>query len=301
MDYAFKDVLACNMCGEPSGTHKILGQRLNKSQGFRPRGKLGVSVSVLICSKCKLIYSSPQPIPRSIQDHYNKPPESYWKPSYFKWDQSYFAHEINVAKEIINFKKGMAALDIGAGLGKTMLSLKNAGFETYGIEPSEAFYSMAIEKMGIPEDRLSLCMAEDAKFDQESFDFISFGAVFEHLYDPYANLVSALGWLKKGGVIQIEVPSSEWLMGKFMNLYFRLIGSNYVTNLSPMHEPFHLYEFSLNSFNRAVERAGCELIFYERSVGSIYFFPKLIHPVLKSIMKKTGTGMQLTVYLRKRI
>ena len=30
-----------------------------------------------------------------------------------------------------------------------------------------------------------------------------------------------------------------------MNFQYRLRGLDYVTNLSPMHEPFHLYEFTL--------------------------------------------------------
>lgn len=43
----------------------------------------------------------------------------------------------------------MRALDIGAGLGKGMLSLQNAGFDTYGFEPSIPFYekAMATTKM----------------------------------------------------------------------------------------------------------------------------------------------------------
>ncbi len=85
---------------------------------------------------------------------------------------------------------------------------------------------------------------EDADFPARSFDFITFGAVLEHLYSPSLALSRALGWLRPGGIIQAEVPSSDHLLSKLLNFYFRLRGTNYVTHLSPMHPPFHLYEFS---------------------------------------------------------
>ena len=40
----------------------------------------------------------------------------------------------------------MTALDIGAGLGKAMLSLENSGFDTFGLEPSIPFHEKAISK-----------------------------------------------------------------------------------------------------------------------------------------------------------
>ena len=83
-----------------------------------------------------------------------------------------------------------------------------------------------------------------------SFDFITFGAVLEHLYDPAFALDRAMKWLKPGGIIQAEVPSADHLMSKLLNFYFKLRGTNYVTHISPMHSPFHLYEFTPRSFAR---------------------------------------------------
>jgi 2-polyprenyl-3-methyl-5-hydroxy-6-metoxy-1,4-benzoquinol methylase len=138
--YHFHPITSCNMCGQSNSTHKVLGQRLNKSQGFRPRKKVGISVSIQQCSNCGLIYSNPLPVPASLQDHYGTPAEDYWKPEYFTWSPTYFAHQINEAKQLLPFAEGMKALDIGAGLGKAMLSMEHAGFETYGMEPSVPFH-----------------------------------------------------------------------------------------------------------------------------------------------------------------
>lgn len=287
------------MCGDVTTNHKILGQRLNKSQGFKPKKKSGITVSIQQCRKCKLIYSNPLPIPENIQDHYGTPPEDYWVESYFNWTEDYFSYQINEALELISKHEKLKALDIGSGIGKAMKSLETKGFKTYGLEPSKPFYDRAIERMNIPRDRLMLSSVEDAEYEENTFDFINFGAVFEHLYEPSYCLSKALKWLKKDGIIQIEVPSSKWLMPKFMNFYFKLVGTNYVTNLSPMHSPFHLYEFDIKSFEELSKKLNFSIVKQRVEVCSIYHVPKVLHPILKWFMKKTNRGMQLTVYLRK--
>src|SRR5687768_618843 len=88
--YYFEDVLNCEMCGDPTGKHPLLGQRLNTSQGLKPWAREGISVSVKRCTKCKLIYASPMPIPANIQDHYGIPPESYWEANRLEWNPGYF-------------------------------------------------------------------------------------------------------------------------------------------------------------------------------------------------------------------
>jgi len=297
--YYFKDIKACGMCGDKTDKHKILGQRLSQSQGYSPKSRSGISVTIQQCNNCNLIYSNPQPVPSDIQDHYGTPPEDYWKPEYFKWDPGYFSYQISTTKNLLGFKNGMKALDIGAGIGKAMLSMAKAGFDTFGLEPSIPFYEKAISEMQISTGKLRLGAVEELDYDKNQFDFITFGAVFEHLYEPALCLEKVLSWLKPNGIIHIEVPSSKWLMSKFMNVYFRLRGTNYVTNLSPMHSPFHLYEFDLKSFEHLSEKQCFTIEKYDYDVCSIYSVPKVFHPVLKYYMRKTNTGMQLTVYLKK--
>jgi SAM-dependent methyltransferase len=174
-----------------------------------------------------------------------------------------------------------------------MKSLAAAGFDTWGFEPSEPFRDYALAQ-GIDSERLQLVPIETADYAPESFNFITFGAVLEHLFDPRTSLQKAMHWLKPGGIIQVEVPSSNWLIPKLVNAYFRLRGTNYVTNVSPMHSPFHLYEFTLRSF-RDFEVAESRI-----DVCQVVHSPRVFRPTLRRIMEYTGTGMQLTVYLRKR-
>jgi len=286
------------MCGSPTESHKILGKRMNQSQGLNPKNKAGITTTVAKCSNCDLVYANPQPIPFDIQDHYGVPPEEYWKESYFEIDEGYFQGEIARLQELISIQSGMKSLDIGAGLGKQMKALEKVGFDTYGLEPSIPFYERAISKMGISKEKLKLGMIEELDYPDNEFDFISFGVVLEHLYNPSSSLEKALKWIKPNGIIHIEVPSSDWLVNKLINLVYKIKGTDYIGNISPMHEPYHLYEFSLDSFNQNSKKNDYEIAFHEYYVCQT-FMPKILNPIIKPYMRKTNTGMQLCVWLRK--
>ena len=296
MNYKFNMIDSCNMCN--SKNFKILGQRLNSSQGLKPKNKIGISTSILKCNNCNLIFSNPRPEPKNIGDHYNKNPEDYWNKEYFSIDENYFVHEISIAKKLLK-KDSNKALDIGGGIGKAHINLNKNGFDTISIEPSESFRKIALEKFNIPEDKFLLSSIESAKFEENYFDFITFGAVLEHLYDPSQAIEKAIKWLKPGGLIQIEVPSSKYLISKIYNFYFKLRRTNYVTNLSPMHDPYHLYEFDLKSFQLNSKKLSYEVVHYEYFVCNIYNIPAFLHPALRRIMKMTNTGMQLSIWLKK--
>lgn len=297
--YYFYPVQHCNMCGDASDRHPILGQRLNRSQGFRPRTKTGITTTIQKCSRCGLIYANPQPVPFDLQDHYGVPPEDYWKPEYFQYDAHYFSQELATLRQLMTIQPGMKAMDIGAGLGKCMLSLAGAGFDAYGFEGSESFHQRALERMKIDPSKLKQGTMENVSYEPETFDFITFGAVLEHLYDPAQSIAKAVTWLKPGGIMHIEVPSSRYLISRLINTYYKLIATNYVTNLSPMHEPYHLFEFGLRSFEEHAQKTGYTIVLRKYYVCSMAPFPRFLHPLLSYVMEKTGTGMQLAVWLKK--
>lgn len=286
------------MCDEPVETALILGRRMNLSQGIRPKKKVGISTTVMKCRSCSLVFSNPMPIPDDMSQHYGIPAEDYWTPQEFEIDHNVFNSSIETFKRLYQKNGKMTALDIGAGLGKCMLALENYGFDTYGLEPSQPFYERALDKMGISKDRLKLSSLEDADFPPEKFDFITFGAVLEHIYDPSLAIKKALKWLKPDGLIQIEVPSSDWLTNKIFNIIYRLQGLDYVGNISPMHAPFHLYEFGLKSFEMHSKKHNYEIAEYQYFVCDT-FLPKILDPIIKPLMAKTNTGMQLNIWLRK--
>jgi len=298
--YTFQPQVSCNMCAAPvAETAVTLGKRLGRHQGFRPRRRVGVTTTVQRCRGCGLIFSNPTPIPRDIGQHYDVPAESYWTRDLSVAD-SYFARQIGTFHGLWGKGEGddAVALDIGAGVGGAMASLERAGFDVFGLEPSAPFREVAIERKGISAERLALASVEDADYADASFDFVTFGAVLEHLLDPAGCLERALGWTRPGGLVHVEVPSSDWLMARLLDLAYRLQGLDYTTHLSPMHSPFHLYEFTLTCFERHAGRAGYEIASHRRLVADTYVPARLRRPVGK-LMKWTDTGMQLEVWLRR--
>jgi SAM-dependent methyltransferase len=179
-----------------------------------------------------------------------------------------------------------------------MIALEKAGFDAYGVEPSAPFRDRAIERMGRDPRRIAHATVESASFPASHFTLITFGAVLEHLYDPAAALRRALDWLSPGGLIHIEAPSARWLVAKMANLYYRLAGTDYVANLSPMHPPYHLHEFTLPAFRAFCAGTGCEVAHHEDRICSTYL-PRLFDPIAKGLMKLTKTGLELEVWLRK--
>jgi len=296
--YTFLPVLNCNMCGADSSQFDTLGKRLNQSQGLRPRKKTGITTIVVKCKNCRLVFSNPQPIPESIEDHYEISPEEYWGKEFLIVEDDYMAQVINKLKTLLHYTPGMRSLDIGAGFGRSMRAMSKFGFDAYGIEPSETFYNMAIEKLKISTDKLLRASVEKSEYEENYFDFILFNAVLEHFQNPSASIKKAIKWLKPGGLVLIVVPSSDWLISKLFNFYFKIIGTDYVSNISPMHKPYHLYEFSLKSFEKHKALIGYDIEEYEYSVCST-FMPKLFDFILKPYMNRTNTGMEIRLWLRK--
>ncbi|MBT9585607.1 class I SAM-dependent methyltransferase [bacterium] len=287
------------MCQAPVEDSRVLGVRLNRSQGRLPQQQRGVAVTVCQCRSCGLIFADPLPKPLSLQDHYNLNPEQYWPAEYFAPDPHYFCAQIQRLRSIMPQGLTGRALDIGAGVGKGMVALEQAGFDVWGIEPGSQFHQMATRRMGIDPARLQLTSIEEAVFPENHFDFITFGAVLEHLPRPAAALGKAAGWLKAGGIIHLEVPSSNWLVARIVNGYYRLLGTRWVTHLSPMHPPFHLYEFSPLSFEKAAGRLGLTVLEVDRQVCEVFHLPRFLHRLLRRCMAATNTGMQLTVWLAR--
>lgn len=296
MPYTFAHAEYCNMCGASTLDALTLGRRLNGHQGIRPRHKPGVTVSVQRCRACGLVFPNPMPVPAELAQHYEIPPEEYWT-------EEQLAHGASAAEyQAREFRarwseehRRAKALDVGAGTGRMMRVFEESGFDTWGIEPSERFRARALE-LRIPAERLLPAPIESAELPAEGFDFISMSAVMEHLPDPAGALSRALGWLAPGGLIRVEVPSSDWLVGRLLNLAYRLQGLDFVTNTSPMHPPFHLYEFTRRCFAAHGERAGYRVADSRVFTGDAYV-PRALQSAARRLMAATDTGMVLELWL----
>jgi 2-polyprenyl-3-methyl-5-hydroxy-6-metoxy-1,4-benzoquinol methylase len=296
MKYTFLPSTSCNMCG--SDDHRVIGKRLNQSQGYNPHKKIGITTTVLKCKNCGLKFASPIPIPESLNDHYDMSTQKYFDKTFQKFDPNTFKSELSYFKSIYKGTTSIKALDIGAGLGNIMKAMEAEGLEAYGLEPSKSFYNFAVNTMGISSERLWNQTTEEMDFEKESFDLIVLSAVFEHLYDPNKALKKALSWLKKGGLIYIGVPSAHSLNQELINLMYKIRGLDYVSNISPMHPPFHIYEFTEKSFQKNSLLNKYTIEKTERVTYQTYL-PKILNSIIFPFIKITKTDMNIMVWLRK--
>lgn len=296
--YEFHRVEHCAMCG--STAFKTLGRRLDRHQGIRPVKLAGALTTIQRCRDCGLVFSNPMPIPLDLGAHYDVPVDDYWQERVGTAGANYFRGPIARFRELWsgNGDGAPTALDIGAGMGKAMTSLANAGFEAYGVEPSPSFREFAIERAGLAPERIKLASVEDADLPDASFDFVTFGAVLEHLPQPAEALRNALRWARPGGLVYIQVPASNWLMARLVDTAYRMQGLDYTCHLSPLHPPYHLYEFTAESFEAFASQVGCQVASHRMLVAETYA-PRRLDRVLKRIMATTDTGMLIEVWLRK--
>ena len=57
--------------------------------------------------------------------------------------------------------------------------------------------------------------------------------------------------------------------------------------------------FDVKSFEKHAKKNNYSVAKFKYMVCNIYNLPKFTHPVLRFIMNKSNTGMQLSIWLRK--
>ena len=93
-------------------------------------------------------------------------------------------------------------LDVGCGLGTRLIPFKNAGYDVYGVEPSENRSSKASKNLGNIQTATAETYLEDCPY---SFDLIYFFDVLQFIQNPFKLLSMAAEKLNDQGLIYIHV------------------------------------------------------------------------------------------------
>lgn len=109
-------------------------------------------------------------------------------------------------------------LDIGCSYGWFLEEARSVGFSVVGLEPDEEFVAAARARgFEIIHGTFPEAMAED-----QHFNAICFNDVFEHLDDPRRAMGACHRSLRDGGVLMINIPSSDGLLYRVANVASRL-------------------------------------------------------------------------------
>ncbi|KAF2080610.1 class I SAM-dependent methyltransferase [Flavobacterium sharifuzzamanii] len=137
-------------------------------------------------------------------------------------------------------KKGKL-LDIGAGTGDFLLTAKNDGWDTIGVEPSDRAKNIAKEK-GIS------FVEETSALESNSLDVITMWHVLEHVPNLEIQIQELKRLLKPTGTLIIAVPN-----------YKSFDAGHYETFWAAYDVPIHFWHFSKKSIQLLFERVDMKL------------------------------------------
>jgi len=114
-------------------------------------------------------------------------------------DKNYLLEKV---VDILSKEKRGKVLDIGCGNGNCCLRLKNLGFEVRGLDIDEKRFKYKDEI-----DFTRCDIASGLPFPDNSFDYIIFLEVIEHLRDPYFVIKEISRILRESGSLIISTPN----------------------------------------------------------------------------------------------
>jgi 2-polyprenyl-3-methyl-5-hydroxy-6-metoxy-1,4-benzoquinol methylase len=139
------------------------------------------------------------------------------------------------------------ALDVGCGNGEFLASLKEAGFDVYGVEPDPLSASFVEEKLGI---QVCCSMYQPVLFAPSTFNVITFIQVLEHVENPIEVLSTAYMHLKPGGLLVIDVPSfnNPRVLVYRLIRWKRLVRKDFIVP--------HCYYYTRHTLSNLVKKVG---------------------------------------------
>lgn len=144
-------------------------------------------------------------------------------------------------------------LDIGSGVGATVLQAKSLGFDAIGVEPNHYAVNYA-------KEQFSLDLRRDyfnRNLFQNRFDVITCIHVLEHLDNPRKLFQDAIETLNRPGLIFLSVPFIRAITLPIYTLFPNLRGS-------PFHDnDVHIIHYSHKAFGMWAQEFGahsCEYI-----------------------------------------
>jgi 2-polyprenyl-3-methyl-5-hydroxy-6-metoxy-1,4-benzoquinol methylase len=132
-------------------------------------------------------------------------------------------------------------LDIGAGTGDFLLTAKNDGWETVGVEPSERAKNIAIQK-GIS------FVNEIGDLGNNTFDVITMWHVLEHVPNLELQIEELKRLLKPTGTLIVAVPNFKSYDAKYYNEFW-----------AAYDVPIHFWHFSKKAIQSLFEKVDMKL------------------------------------------
>lgn len=156
-------------------------------------------------------------------------------------------------------KRDIQLLDVGTGEGKALVEGKQRGWDVTGIDIVDNRIDYA-KDCGI---KFICAKFLEYELPDNSFDFVYFDSVLEHVLDPAAYLIKIKKVLRPGGIVYIGVPNEDSLFNSIRRLVFNLTGRKQLSEkLKPFDSPYHVTGFNIQSLEFIIKRTGLEIKYF---------------------------------------
>ena len=200
--------------------------------------------AVVACARCSLVFLSPRLVAPRMMELYQD--AAYWNSEvegrgydeYLEVRANWIRTFRRRLREIERHRAPGRVLDVGCGPGFFVEAAREAGWDAWGIDPSEYAVSLARRSLG---ERVSVGVVEASGHPPAGFDLVTAFDAFEHVYEPLRFLDAAHALLRPGGVLAITTPDVTSLLA-------RISGRGWVS----FKIPEHVYYWSPATIRRAL-------------------------------------------------
>lgn len=263
------DEVTCDLCGSDD-SEPLLSSR-DRSwpiQSGQPDANIPPGEWQLVrCRQCELVYLNPRPELAALGQFYPGDYYAYSRPSrvldtsvksrvkqFLRANRTLFqlaqftplgnALHDPVTK-LLGWTRPGRILDVGCGAGDALDQCADLGWETWGVEPSQAAARVA-ERNG---HRLWIGSLEECDVPDASVDVVRMIHVLEHVPSPTRTLRAIERVLRPGGRLIVEVPHITQVLAALCRDY------NWSLDL-----PRHFSHFSAETLSRVVASSGLRVL-----------------------------------------
>lgn len=244
--YAFEAV-DCVIC--TSSNFELLSEK----------DRYGLSMYVVICTKCGLVQTSPRMTKNTLNSFYDNEYRKIYEAGTIR---KFFQDEYNKGKIIYNFINNAVdetftkkfVVEIGTGAGGILQFFKDMGNDVYGVDLGSEYIEFGKQK-GLNLDVGTLDKLSNIS---KKPDLVIYSHVLEHLSNPVEEFQTLKKFLHAESIVYVEVPGIEHL-----NLSYHQNFLEYLQNA-------HLYHFTLNTLCNCLKKSGFKLISGNKLIQSLF-------------------------------
>jgi|GEM_PF-5656970 len=213
-----------------------------------------VSLGIMRCSHCRLVYTSPRLTQDSTFQMYSHDAAQTISGNYCWSGDHSKARFLPLIERLQEFCPTGKLLDVGCGSGDFLrVASQETAWEVAGVEPvsDAARCAKAASRATVYE-----CVLEKTPLEEGTLDIVSMLGVLEHVHSPTSTLARVQHLLKPTGLLAIYVPNFHYLRLKDTGPVCYLRRGRW----SDLHPQEHQFHFTKNTLRSTLERCGFEVL-----------------------------------------